>query len=413
MQDESKDGGVGYEYSHGAVLKNNLSNLVRFLEGHPGLQGRFGLDTWGRSKMVKLPLPWDDGTGTRRLTDADVLNLRLEAEKYGMAARASMMEDAVAVVCGRRQWNPVRQTLMELEAGESRLGSVLSTYLNARSPHIDEIERLLFTGVVARILNPGTKFDYMPILQGRQGIGKSTICRLLALSSELYTDYLGDISQPRQWWYQTNGKSIVEVSELSAFAKTKSIEDLKSFIVRETDEWCPNYGKELVSRPRTFVLIGTTNETRYLADPTGNRRFIPIICNAVSAHPGLFDGTARKDIECALAEARDLVLQGKHRLTLSVDAKAAVECDCVAAMLTDPVPGKVIAFMRSTELKRVSLRTIIREALGIDGEHGNSALSKHVKEIALTQCSDIWEWRDGIRLDEGTGNGFVRRSEPL
>lgn len=412
-RDELTAADLGLELFSDAKAKQSLTNYVRLLENHPQLAGRFHRDEWVRSDVVELPLPWDKGSGVRPLCGDDLPPLMMLAEKHGMTAHDKYLRDAISYVSSKHPVNPVKEKLMGLERGEEAvLGTVLKTYLGADVPHIEEIERVIFGGIVARLCEPGVKFDYMPVLQGAQGIGKSTLCHLLALTPDMFSDSIGSFNEPRKWWYQTEKKSIVEVAELAAFEGIQSQEVLKSFISSEVDEWCPNYGKELVSRPRTFVLLGTTNADRFLSDPTGNRRFIPIRCSATSAHPGLFDGTARQDILHAMAEARDEYLAGRLPLVLPAEAEASVECARIAAMRQDPVPEKVTAYMRGTSRERVSVKTVLEEALGAEDEHGNSALARKVKGVVLSKCGDQWEWAEGLRFDGRSGNGFVRRGGP-
>ena len=130
---------------------------------------------------------------------------------------------------------------------------------------------------MTRAYEPGRKYDYMVVLQGPQGIGKSTLLRRLAMRDEFFVDDVKNIgSKDAQELIQ--GRWFVEFAELAAF-KGKQVETLKSFITSQTDSYRVPYAKRPVQLPRRCVLVGTTNLGEYLEDPTGNRRFMPVRCD--------------------------------------------------------------------------------------------------------------------------------------
>jgi predicted P-loop ATPase len=120
----------------------------------------------------------------------------------------------------------------------------------------------------------------MPVLEGKQGLGKSSVLQLLALSPEFYASDAPLHRTSKELIEQTQGKWIVEVSELSSMRKA-SIENMKQNITSQRDEARLAYGRLREDRPRQFILVGTTNARRYLADPSGNRRFVPLVMNAL------------------------------------------------------------------------------------------------------------------------------------
>lgn len=165
---------------------------------------------------------------------------------------------------------------------------------------------------VARIYRPGAKADCCLILEGPQGIKKSTALRTLA--GEYFTDELADLGS-KDAALQIRGVWIVEISELDSLARSE-IASIKAFMSRTADRFRPPFGKRVIECPRQCVFAGTVNHTEYLRDETGARRFWPVLCGAI-------------DIE-ALARDRDqLWAEAKSRYSSGekwwLDTSALVE----------------------------------------------------------------------------------------
>jgi len=263
---------------------------------------KFGLDarTWlARNEFtadvvtIAAP-PWDAPRGP--WTDQDDLRARLRlGAMYGVDFRTETVAGAVQLVADGNTYHPVREYLSGLKwDNRLRLTSWLRDYLGAAT-HLDpESERYLgavgmmwMIGAVARIYEPGCKFDTVLILEGGQGKGKSTALNVLA--GEWFTDTpfsLGD----KDAYQSLRGKWIVELAELDAFNKAESTR-AKAFFSSRSDNFRPSYGRRNVDVPRQCVFAGTTNQNEYLRDASGNRRYWPVL-------------TLKPDID-ALARDRD------------------------------------------------------------------------------------------------------------
>ena len=197
-----------------------------------------------------------------------------------------LVHEGVMLYSGVHRRNVLTDWLDSLEwDGKSRLDNWLSVYCGAKdSAFIREAGRCWLLAAIARAYQPGTKFDHVLILEGEQGIGKSTVFTVLAngRSDELNTFGGKDAAE------KLDGAWIIEIAELAAMRRA-DVETMKSFITATHDRYRPAYGRNVVAKPRTCVFGGTTNSEEYLPDSTGNRRFWPIRCEKVDIEALRYD----------------------------------------------------------------------------------------------------------------------------
>ena len=296
-----------FKNAKGKISASSFANYVRVISGDAYLAGRIKFNMFDGRQMVE-GFYWD--AEQHPIRDNDMANLRYFVDCRYMINNEKNLKGAILKVACDNPYHPVRDFLNRLEwDGVERIHELLPRYLGAeRSDYTTAVTQLLFNGAIQRVFNPGCKFDYCIILADtKQGTGKSTMCRFLALTDEWYTDSIGSISDSKSTFELMRGKWIVELGELLLVRKASDVETVKAFITRQTQDYREPYGIFAENHPRQSIFIGTTNKPQFLPeDKTGNRRFLPIICDGVNNaehHPLDDEAETRSYIQQCYAEA--------------------------------------------------------------------------------------------------------------
>ena len=251
-------------------LKPTSENFVRILCEDPEF-------SYIRLNEIRNQVEDFGDKGYQPWTDTDDAKARTYIEsKYGIF-NLKKFEDAFRIYASSKSYNPVK-TIIESQQwdGKSRIYNFLTEIMRAdNSAYTKEVSRLIFAGGIHRLYNPGCKFDDMPVLVGtRQGEGKSTIVRWLALDDDFFSEVTEFEGQ--RGIESLEGAWICEVSELLAMTKAKDVEAVKSFITRQNDRYRMPFDRRVTDHKRRCIFIGTTNKEQFLTDKTGNRRFYPV-----------------------------------------------------------------------------------------------------------------------------------------
>lgn len=252
-------------------IAQTIENAVIILRHDPKLADALALNEMDHNILTRRSLPWRTVKGASQWTDNDDAALRYYLEKvYGMTGKDRIF-DAVNVVAQANGFHPVRDYLnASVWDGVPRVDTLLIDYLGAEdTEYTRAVTRKTLVAAVARIFQPGCKFDYMLTIRGRQGLGKSAI--IAKLGGPWFSDTFTTM-QGKDAYEQVMGVWIMEVGELAGMRKAEA-ETIKLYISKQTDRFRPAYGRRLQEFPRQCVFIGTTNETQFLRDTTGNRRF--------------------------------------------------------------------------------------------------------------------------------------------
>lgn len=264
-------------------IPSTHSNILTIFEQDAALRDAVAFNKFTQRPEVVAELPWRKGE-IGEWTDRDDAGLRVYlGQKYGVKGR-ELVDDCLTIHMQNHSYHPLKDYLESLEwDGTLRLSTLLVDWLGAEDSKLTRTVTCLFlVNAVNRIYHPGAKWDYMLITTGPQGIGKSTIIDRLGVGYA--TADLSDLSN-KDAMADLVGKWFVEMGELVQ-TKRADVETLKGFISRGVDDFRAPFGKRSQRYFRTCMFWGTSNESNFLKDITGNRRFWPIDCKGGKKHPG-------------------------------------------------------------------------------------------------------------------------------
>ena len=256
-------------------VKNTLHNLTLVLENDPNLKPLV-FNQLLDGMEIKGAVPWKHPSKFWR--DADDAQLISYVDTHYGTFSARNYDIAVTKVSDDRSYHPIREFIANLPAwdGVERVDTLLIDYLAAEdTPYVRAVTRKTLCAAVKRVLVPGSKFDSMLVLNGPQGVGKSTL--IAKLAGEWFSDSLNlSDTKDKTAAEKLQGYWILEIGELAGLRKAE-VETLRSFLSRQNDIYRAAFGKRATPHLRQCVFFGTTNaESGYLRDTTGNRRFWPV-----------------------------------------------------------------------------------------------------------------------------------------
>ena len=262
------------------ILENSVWNLMLILNNDPDF-ANFGYNELANRVQVTGPVPWDRPADNNFWRDADTAQLKALLDTRYVSFSSRNHDVCFAKVADDRRFHPIRDYLDSLPPwdGECRVESLFIRCLEADdTEYVRTVTRRLFAAAVARVYQPGIKFDCLTVIDGAQGIGKSTLLKEL-VGDEYYSETLSLTDMDDKTGAEKlQGYWVIEIGELAGMKKA-DVEKVKGFLSTTDDKYRPSYGRVVESHPRQCVVIATVNGERgYLRDITGNRRFWIIKC---------------------------------------------------------------------------------------------------------------------------------------
>lgn len=326
-------------------VKSKFANYCKIIEQASDALGMFRFNCLS-GRVTNKGAFWE--IDEHPVRDIDLVNVRhFLSENYGLEDEKKA-QGAILHAAQNNKYHPIREELESIPAwdGVERIKDLFPKYLGAeRSAYTTEVTRLLLSGAIQRVYNPGVKFDVCVILADRQqGTGKSTMCELLALKPEWFADELGNLSDSKSAYEKIRGKWIVEMGEMLASRRTKDVESIKAYLTRTADAYRDPYAVYTEDRPRQCVFIGTTNKSGFLPpDRSGNRRFFPVFCDKARAeiHPRDDLKGAREFVRQCYAEAIKIGKRDGYRLTFDERLSGTLAALREDATPEDDLPGRI------------------------------------------------------------------------
>ena len=323
--------------------ESTIDNMLLILNSDPNLK-EFYNDIFSDWIVVTGKLPWvtnEIEECPRGWTDTDDGGLRWYLEKYYKITGLQKMLDALNLSFQKRSVHPVREYFESLEwDGKPRVETLLIDYFGAEdNVYTREVMKIALTAAVTRIYKPGTKFDNMPIIVGSQGIGKSTF--LATLGKDWFSDSLTEFTG-KDAMELLNGNLIIEIGELNGFRKAE-MDAIKQFLSKQVDEYRAPYARRKEAHKRQCIFFGTTNESTFLRDLTGNRRFLPVQSYPERITKSVWDDLPN-EVDQIWAEAYSFYLLGQE-LRLSPEAEKIAKVEQDSRLEEDPRKDMIIEFL--------------------------------------------------------------------
>jgi predicted P-loop ATPase len=340
--------GCELEKTAKGATRANLSNTTYWLSGYTKLDGLFAYNELAHAIILNRPIPRLNGPAIggeypRQCIDADMSALLELLQATDMPnAKITDVHRAVQLKAMDNTFNPLRDHIEECAANWDGIGRVkpwLTAYLGVeQTEYTERIGEMFLVGLVARGLKPGTKVQYIMILEGSQGVGKSTVAALLG--GKWFSENMPHNLSNKDACLHLQGKWLVELGELATLPKNDAA-ILKQFITKDVDTYRAPYDTIEQTHKRSACFIGTTNLTQYLRDETGNRRFWPVSVGTID-----LDALAR-DRDMLIGEAvhlhRSGVLHHETRVWEAIHCKPIQE----SRLVSDPWEDKVTDFLEN------------------------------------------------------------------
>jgi hypothetical protein len=389
----------------------NCLKLVQHINSRIGLV----YDEFGCAVHLVAPkLPWTVDVG-RRLDDDVIRCIR----KYlvGLTDMNWTKDDvleAVLTLARENPVHPVRDYLVRQKwDGVPRLDTLLVKYAGATdNAYVRAIGAKTMIAAVRRVRQPGCKFDNVIVLEGGQGCGKSSFVKSLSPHIEWFSDSPIGNTESKDAPLSLQGRWIIELGEMSVLSKS-GVEALKAFVSSSIDHVRRPYGRMHEELRRQCIFVGTTNQSAYLKDQTGNRRFWPVKVATIDLD-GLIADRDQLWAEAAVREA------GNESLLLPQELWEVAAIEQEERVADDPWIDVVRTYLEAREIwedgeikqverrDRVHTSTLLSEALSI---RPGDQRPEHTQRLKVVMEKHLgWNHKANLRVgnDGKQGRGYLR-----
>lgn len=306
-------------------------NVKIILSNDPNLKGKVAIDEFSRRMIIRGKLPWARN-GSDWL-DSDDGSLQIYLEQYYGVVGPNKIMNALNEIALENSFHPVKEYLNSLEwDGKKRIEHIFQKFFGAENTEYTRtVSKIHFVASVARIYQPGVKYDTAIVFVGGQGLGKSYFIDRLAKGWG--NDSLQRVDN-KDAYEALIGSWLIELPEMSAMKKSDN-ETIKHFLSKREDRFRLSYGKRTVTYERACTFWGSSNDLNFLKDTTGNRRYYPIGCDKEAQKMKSWKDLTDAMIDQIWAEAKTLYEEG-YSIYLPEELDATAEQ--VQAQYTEESP---------------------------------------------------------------------------
>ncbi|MEO8806602.1 MAG: VapE domain-containing protein [Burkholderiaceae bacterium] len=349
-------------------MRECVPNVALVLQHHPAWRGVIGFDEFAQRVVKRKRAPYQSTVVAlqgEEWTDVDDTRTAMWfAKTEGIAPSSGQVAEAMEVVARQNPFHPVREYLQGLDPwdGTDRIDHWLADFCGVEdSAYVRKVSRYYLIGMVMRVLEPGVKFDYCLVFEGKQGRFKSSAFR--ALAGEWFSDNELDLSN-KDSLSMIRGKWLHEFQEMGSVARAESARQ-KSFLSRQVDEFRPSYGRREIKCPRQVVFGGTVNEWQWQKDPTGGRRFWPVETPDSINLKGLIGARDR-----LFAEAYKLALSGERYWPDREEQEALFDPEQLSREAPEPFLEMIARWLedKTNDLTEFTMIDVLERALKLDAK---------------------------------------------
>lgn len=404
----------GLDRLKSGALKPSRNNVIEILTHDERISGCLGFNLHCQAVgFVKAP-PWRPnmrvGPAGAQMVDRDIIAFsHWIAKNYKIEVSVPKVFEGIEMVAQDNVYHPVQNHILkEKWDGVKRLDTVFQDYFGSDADplYLSACARTLFIGGVARAFRPGCKLDQMVILEGEQGIRKSTA--IAVIGGPYYTDDLGGEIGQKDVVENIRFRWCVEQAELDHLSRAET-NRFKAFLTRTTDMVRISYGRLTQEFPRQCFFVGTTNSRDYLRDATGGRRFLPVPCwNLTKKKPINTEGL-QEVIAQLWAEAYDLFSKGATWWSSDKEVSALAEAMQASRQQVDEWETPILLWLegrdptmpdgKGEKKLQTSSMELWEKALGGDVKRFDMLIARRISSVMRALG---WKkktvYQDGVKL---------------